>query len=449
MTQGTRSRETGTGRGTLTARAVAALKVGAWAADPSARGAGRLQVRRLANGALAWYYRYTAPTGMRDRLPLGTGLSLADARHLAADLSRRYQSGDRDLRAILDAEDRERQRQRQAAAREAADDEAKAAATLGALLGAYVAQLRRDGKDSARAVETAVERHVKDPWPALWATPAANVTAGDLLAVVARVVDAGKLREAAKLRSYLHAAYGAAIRAQQSAQGLQALRELNITTNPSRDLVTIEGASRSRDRALSVAKLRAYWQRIQGPEHAALRFHLLTGCQRVRQLGRLTIEDLDHDAQTVRILDRKGRRKQPRIHDVPMIPAAVAALETMGHDLGSWLFTLTHGETPATYESVRDHVTAVQAEMETAGELEKGAFTVGDLRRTVETRLAALGVTREDRSQLQSHGLGGVQGRHYDKHEYLAEKRAALQALHALITGKPAKVSPIRRRIHG
>ena len=47
--------------------------------------------------------------------------------------------------------------------------------------------------------------------------------------------------------------------------------------------------------------------------------------------------------------------------------------------------------------------------MAEAGELEKGPFTAGDLRRTVETRLAAVGVSAEVRAQLQSHGLGGIQ----------------------------------------
>jgi hypothetical protein len=428
---------------------VAALKVGEWAADPAARGAGRLQVRRLANGSTAWYYRYTTPSGTRDRLPLGADLSLADARRVAADLSRRYQSGDRDLRGVLDAEERERERQRVASERAATVEAAAAAATLGALLTAYVDQLRSSGKPSAREVETAIERHVKAPWPELWATPAADVEMDDLLAVVARVADAGKLREAAKLRSYLRAAYAAAIRARQSAQGLQALRDLKITSNPARDLVTIEGASKAGERALSVAELRAYWRRIAampGAPGALLRFHLLTGGQRVRQLARLTTDDDDADTQCVRIHDSKGRRKVARIHDVPLIPAAAEALAAMGHELGPYLFTLSRGETPASYGSMRDHLLTVRAAMKEAGELEKGPFTVGDLRRTIETRLAAAGISKDDRSQLQSHGLGGVQGRHYDKYEYINEKRAALEALHRLLIGKPAKVATIRRK---
>jgi len=54
-------------------------------------------------------------------------------------------------------------------------------------------------------------------------------------------------------------------------------------------------------------------------------------------------------------------------------------------------------------------------------------FELRDLRRTCETMLAAMGVSSGVRAQLQSHGLGGVQSRHYDRHTYTEEKREALQ----------------------
>lgn len=441
----------------LTDRGIAALKPGEWAFDPAPRGAGQLQVRRLAGGELTFYFRYTGPGDKRDRLIIGSGLTLADARQKAGVLSRRYQGGERDLRTALDAEKREKQRKADAAAAALAS---VAANTLGALIDGYIGMLEARGASSTRLVKGALIRHVKTAWPILWETPAADITTRDLLAVVARVVDMGKLREAAKLRSYLRAAYAAAIRAQQSANGFAALRVLDIANNPAADLVTIEGASTPGDRALSVAELRAYWRRISdmpGAPGAALRFHLLTGGQRVVQLARATSTDLDIDTSTIRLMDRKGRRKTARMHDVPLIGAAVDALATMHNmpgetDLskvragaGEYLLSLTMGVTPISYESLRDWVVIVRAEMVEAGELTGGPFTVGDLRRTVETRLAGAKVSQADRAQLQSHGLGGIQSRHYDRHDYLDEKRGALEALHRLMTGNSAKVTPISR----
>ncbi|MFM9883762.1 MAG: integrase, partial [Burkholderiales bacterium] len=55
------------------------------------------------------------------------------------------------------------------------------------------------------------------------------------------------------------------------------------------------------------------------------------------------------------------------------------------------------------------------------------AYSASDLRRTVETRLAQLGVTKDVRAQVLSHGrTSGVQEKHYDRHDYLPEKARAL-----------------------
>jgi hypothetical protein len=39
---------------------------------------------------------------------------------------------------------------------------------------------------------------------------------------------------------------------------------------------------------------------------------------------------------------------------------------------------------------------------------------------------APLKVPNHNRAHIQSHGLGGMQGRHYDRNEYMEEKRDAL-----------------------
>lgn len=423
----------------LTARGLASLRPGEWANDARPRGSGQLQARRLRSGAIAFYYRYTDSEGRQDRLTLGSGLTLAQARDAAAALSQRYQAGEKDLRRLLEAE---------RVAAQALPAEEKAAA-LGDLLDGYVAALRAAGRVSAGAVEKSLHLHVKGPWPDLWKAPARAVTLDDLLPVLARVVQAGKLREAGKVRSYLRAAFAAAIRARQDPTAPAALRDLAISANPARDLATIEGSSNSRERTLSLGELRAYWNRIAGQddaEGALLRFHLLTGGQRIAQLARMQVSDFDADTATIRLLDLKGRRRKPRVHIVPLLQAAVDALEAMrGEKLGPYLFTLTHGIAPADHDAVSEAMAPVIEAMAAAKELECGRFTPGDIRRTVETRLAAIGQSEETRGHLQSHGIGGVQSRHYNKHRYDDEKRAALEALHRLLTAPPATVTKINR----
>ncbi|HQA34018.1 MAG TPA: integrase family protein [Casimicrobium huifangae] len=435
-----------TKKGALTTRAITALPRGKWLADPGARGAGRLQVIKLSNGGVAWYFRYTRSDGKRDALPLGTDLSLSDARAMAAQLTRRYQCGERDLRDALEAEQRAAERERHELEAAEALEKQKASATLGVLCTSYSDQLKRSGKESAAAVRKALIRHVETPWPELWAKPASLVETDDLLPVVARLVHEGKLREAAKLRSYLRAAYSSAIAARHDPSALPALRQLKLSSNPARDLATIEGNTAPGDRHLSLDELRCYWRRINesgfyyGP---LLRFHLLTGAQRITQLSRATTADFDPDTKVIHLYDKKGRRKKPREHPVPLIADALAAMREMG--AGPYIFTITQGRTAAGISGIGDALDAVNEAMSAANELPGGRFTARDLRRTVETRLSAVGVSMEDRAHLQSHGLSGIQSRHYDMHKRIEEARTALVKLRGLLD-HPGKVIPFRNR---
>ena len=99
-------------------------------------------------------------------------------------------------------------------------------------------------------------------------------------------------------------------------------------------------------------------------------------------------------------------------------------------------------------ETVAELVNDIVTEMLKAKELREG-FELRDIRRTCETMLAALGVSSDIRAQIQSHGLGGVQARHYDRHNYMEEKRATLEKwnrhLDKLIAGKIREVIPMNQ----
>lgn len=434
-------------RPALIARTIKDLKPGEWASAPAARGEGVLEARRLTNGGIRYYLRTTNREGKRDRTPLGIDITFNQAKQKATQLSLRYQFGERDLRKALKFEQNELDRlarEQEASAQVAA---ASSKQTLGVLLDAYATQLERDKKPSAREVRAALHHHVRDAWPALWNKPIEEIDADDLVTIVAAPANAGHSRQAEKIRAYLRAAFSAGVKARHNAKALPALRVLRMTANPARDLTPVAGANKARNRALSLAELRAYWSRIHdAPEFAPLRFHLLTGCQRIQQLARATQADVDVDTQSLRLLDIKGRRTSARQHYVPLLPAAVDAMHAMQSRIaGPYVFTVTAGVSGADYAGIFKRVRKVAEAMHLDGELPGGLFTPGDLRRTVETRLADAGVSREVRAHLQSHGLGGVQERYYDRNDYLPATRAALETLERLFTGGDANVVSIKR----
>ncbi|MGV8691134.1 Arm DNA-binding domain-containing protein, partial [Pseudomonas aeruginosa] len=83
-----------------------------WLIEDAPRGCGRFMARLRPNGERHFYFRYTNSNSERVFLPLGIydqagvdGLTLKEARLKAGELSRLYQSGIRDLREHIQAEE--------------------------------------------------------------------------------------------------------------------------------------------------------------------------------------------------------------------------------------------------------------------------------------------------------------------------------------------------------
>lgn len=313
------------------------------------------------------------------------------------------------------------------------------AATFGDLLNGYVELLESQGKLSARNVKNQIASDIKTPFPRLWSKPAAEIDLDDCMKVVGRLVDARKPRQADKIRSYIRTAFSKAINARGNVNMPASMRRLNIIHNPARDMSKVEGSSKAKERALTLAEFRAYWRRVKGlpePHRSLAMLHVLTGGQRQQQLARVTLRDIDRDAPSMQILDYKGRRTEPRIHIIPLLPEALEAIDRITGG-GEYVFSCDGGQRPIHNVFLGDIVKRVRADMEKAGELENGHFTAGTIRATIETRLIAkpYRVSSDVLAQLLSHGMGGVQARHYQHHDFFYEKLEALEKLYRMVEG--------------
>jgi hypothetical protein len=69
-----------------------------------------------------------------------------------------------------------------------------------------------------------------------------------------------------------------------------------------------------------------------------------------------------------------------------------------------------------------------------------------DQRRIIETRFQLLGVSRDMRAQLLSHGrTSGVQQRQYEHHDFLAQKAEALALLESHLFGLFKSAAGVKR----
>jgi integrase len=297
------------------------------------------------------------------------------------------------------------------------------------LLDTYVEHLKAKGKPSARDVEATFERYVRKPWPELGPLPARSITSEMVRDVLARMIKAGIGRQTNIVRAYLHAAFvhGAHSDLDPRRAATQGAT-FRLGGNPVHLVPRIAEFETARDRVLTDEELRHLWNGLAtiGPAlSATIRCLILLGGQRFRQLLRAVWSDYDIEKQTLRLTDPKGKRTKAVDHVLPVskrVAEELARLRALRTE-GGYIFSSNGGAKPI------HHTTMSGAIRDIAKGSPLGAtYRPGDLRRTAETRLQALGVTRDVRAQLLSHGrAGGVQAKHYERHDYLAEKTIALQ----------------------
>lgn len=297
--------------------------------------------------------------------------------------------------------------------------------TLQALLTDYADWLQANGKASARKVRTQFKLHVFDSWPDLAELPANEVSEEQIADILRKMIEVGKVTTAWGLRKMLRAAFQMAREAKTNPTVPIKFKGYALKFNPVND-VKVAGGGGADINPLSGAEMRAYWRaikRLDTKAGAVLRLHLLTGGQRLEQLRELKTAHI-HAGHIV-LWDGKGKvGTAPRQHLVPLISEAKRALE-LCNPVGEYALSVKAGE-PLGGNTIRIWAQRLPGNRD---------FQPKRVRSGVETLLASLGVSKEIRGRLQSHGISGVQDRHYNAYEYMKEKEDALVLLFQYLEG--------------
>lgn len=200
-----------------------------------------------------------------------------------------------------------------------------------------------------------------------------------------------------------------------------------------------------RDRFLDMGEAKRVWDAaalLGYPYGPYVRALMLTG-QRRTEVASMRWSDVDLDAGTwlLRAADTKGERA----HLVPLSPPMKELLEGLPRlDKAEFVFT-TDGETHISgYAKGKARLDAF-----IAGRGDQiQPWTLHDLRRTVSSHMARLGISKDIRGRVLNHAVQGVTERHYTPYDFAAEKRSALDRwageLMRAVEGKPIeKVVPL------
>lgn len=285
----------------------------------------------------------------------------------------------------------------------------------------------------------------KDILPEWGEREADTITPREVVLLLDGILDRGAARMANKVRSILFQMFRFAV-----GRGMAETSPVVLVTRPSAE-------TRTRDRILTDDELRAFWHKLDSAVllprlRPALRLLLITG-QRRGEVALATWDEFDEDAKIWTI--PAARTKNGKAHTVPLTPLALDTLKTLRATLaeprkgaeegytGPYLFPSSRWST----EGPIDPKALTRAISRDRKHWGIAAFTVHDLRRTVRSNLAALGVDPVVAKKVLNHTLSGMDAI-YDRHTYAEEKRQALTLwadhLQAVIRGKRSKVTPLR-----
>lgn len=402
----------------LTTRTIESAKPDPNGKDHYLRDGDGLELRILPSGKKVWQFRYTYQE-KRKVISFGDyhGCSLKEARILAQEARSELLQG-------IDPGVKRKAGKTKTIANDETGVQGEKGKSLTELMDAYADWKQQEGKEAyAQDVRKATRAYIQECFPALAQTAASSLRAEDIAGIIRPIHERGKARTASKLRSMLAAAFQAAFQAPYHPGLPKALLGFNIQSNPVLALPAVH--MEARERVLTQKELGQYTQALlqgSGYVNHCLTLALFAGGQRPLQVARLTSGDYLQNEGILILRDPKGKRRTPRLHHLPIGPITRQMLGgwISESQLSSPLWFSMDGETAMSPTSLSHHGGKIQKMLGMA------PFQVRDVRRTVETEMARMGFSKDLRAHLLSHGLGGVQDRHYDRYDRLEEKREAL-----------------------
>ena len=365
------------------------------------------------SGARSWAVRYRHH-GHPCKHTLGRypAIDLAAARKLAGAA----------LRAVAEGRDPGREKRHARASK---------ADTIEAIAAQFIERHcnRSNRLRTAEETKRLLDLHVLPRWRGRLAR---EITRRDVLDVLDRVFESGKPIAANRTLAAIRKMFNWAV-----------ARDM-LTASPCTGVKppTVE---RARDRVLSDDELKLIWQaarKVGGSFGSLVQLLMLIG-QRRNEVSEMQWGELDLEVRLWTLPRERVKTDQP--HEVPLSGPVIAVLETVPRIADSLFVLTTTGVTPSNgFSKGKRRIDALLPQ-------DMPAWRLHDLRRTVASGMARLGIDLPVIEKVLNHSSGSFAGivGVYQRHDFAAEKRAALETwgrhIEGLVSGKPAKVLPLRK----
>jgi len=288
----------------------------------------------------------------------------------------------------------------------------------------YIANLQRQDKRSWHEQKRSLDL---DALPVLGAaTPCRGVTPDQIREILHRLISRGAAVQSNRVRSYLYTAFEFARLYDNDPRQLKTGLKFALEKNPVADVPKDHSAEHASERVLSWDELAKIWNDplLEQPAQQAIRLILGTGGQRPGEITEAAWNEFDFDTGFW-ILPAQRARKADRDHLIPLNPFISEILMSIRvlDPESTWLFPACPG-TKADRpwgKSKLPHIIRSYCKL-----ADMTPWVPRDLRRTAKTLMRELGVSKFDRDRIQNHAINDVSGQHYDRYDYLEEKRKGL-----------------------
>lgn len=351
-----------------------------------------LWLRITTNGHKSWAvaYRYN---GKQKRYTIGShsAVPVTDARKIAQET----------MRLVANGEDPNYLKKEKI--------EAAKRYTFAAVVDEYIEFYAKPKNRTWKVVAKILHTHAVPIWGEM---PVDAIIRRDVIALMDKVVKRGKPSTTRHLFANIRKLFN------------WAAERNYIETSPCSNMRN-PGSFKQRDRVLSDQEIRSIWKESEllgAPYGTLVQFLLLTG-QRLGECAKLTWKEIDFEEKLWRLSE--GRVKNKKAHEVPLSLAAIDLLKSLprfaadGSEDELFAFTTTCGR--KSFQGFSKCKGALDAKSGVAD------WRIHDLRRTCATNLAKLGVPISTISQVLNHTDSSVTAI-YNRHNYLSEKRDALEA---------------------
>ena len=372
------------------------------------------------SGATSWALRYRADGASR-KFTLGSFPSL--------DLKAARRAAEEARGAIAKGEDPAAAK---TAAREAARAEREAEGDLVEnVVSQFIERYAKTKTRDWRETERLLKRNVVERWPGKCLR---EITKPMVHAMLDAIADRGSPIAANRVLAQLKVMCKWAV-----GRGIISTSPCDGVTAPSSE------RGRARERVLSDDEIRIVWKAadsIGWPFGPIVRLLILTGARR-DEVAQMEWRELNLDRAVWTL--PASRSKNRREHTIPLSDMALDIFRSLPRIERSGFVFTTNARTPVSgFSKAKPALDRAMAELAGEGSSPLPGWVLHDLRRTVATNLQRLGVRLEVTEAVLNHVSGsraGIVGV-YQRHDYAAEKRAALDAwarrLDAIVNGSTA-----------